>query len=105
MGFVLTCAISTRPQTATHALITGLEEYVRESFVSIPFPAAPFLTVVRVAVVPAAASLTPSLSGFLIWGSSCVFSLSLWCKFSQVWTSSEQTWNFSKSNLTALLLM
>ena len=53
-------------------MITGLEEYVRESFVSIPFPVAPFLTVVRVVVVPAASSLTPSLSGFLIWGSLCV---------------------------------
>lgn len=46
---------------ATHTLITGLEEYVRESFP--------------------------------------------WCRFSQVWTSSGQTWNFSKSSLIALLLM
>lgn len=31
--------------------------------------------------------------------------LSLWCRFSQGWTSSGQTWNFSKSSSIASLLM
>lgn len=62
---------------ATHTLITGLEEYVRESFVSNPSPPHPISGSSRIAAVPAASSSTASLAGFLIFGSLCVLSQSL----------------------------
>lgn len=46
---VLFSSPHTAPQTATHTLITGLEEYVRESFVSNPSPSPPLLALVRIA--------------------------------------------------------
>lgn len=104
VGFVLACAVSTCPQTATHALITGLEEYVTESFVSIPFPAS-FSDCGQGGCCSSFCFFPDSQSvWFLIWGSLCVIFLSLWCKFSQVWTYRTNL-EFLQSNLIALLLM
>lgn len=61
---------------ATHTLITGLEEYVRESFVSSPSPSHPPGSGRR-AAVPAASASTANLFGFLIFGSLCILSQSL----------------------------